>query len=167
MGSPASHGCLNRCTGGSFAVESAAAFAWNRWQACYGISGSVRVERVAALSWNRWQDSPGIGGSFAVEYACYRIGHRRACGSHPSFGVFSPRCRPPRILCLSAISRTAIGRASVHVSGWHLPLWEPQSRRLHRRRSPQYADTAGRPNQGLELTASSLRSSVAPASGSR
>jgi hypothetical protein len=55
--------------GGSFAVESAAAFAWNRWQACYGISGSFRVERVAALPWNQWQDSPGIGGSFAVEYA--------------------------------------------------------------------------------------------------
>src|SRR5580765_5330412 len=50
-------------------MESAAAFAWNRWQACYGISGSFRVERVAALPWNQWQDSPGIGGSFAVEYA--------------------------------------------------------------------------------------------------
>src|SRR5207247_916793 len=55
--------------GGSFAVESAAAFAWNRWQVYYGISGSFRVERVAALPWNQWQDSPGIGGSFAVEYA--------------------------------------------------------------------------------------------------
>jgi hypothetical protein len=50
-------------------VESVAAFAWNRWQACYGISGSFRVERVAALPWNQWQDSPGIGGSFGVEYA--------------------------------------------------------------------------------------------------
>ena len=50
-------------------MESVAAFAWNRWQACYGISGSFRVERVAALPWNPWQDSPGIGGSFAVEYA--------------------------------------------------------------------------------------------------
>jgi len=57
--------------GGSIAVESAAAFAWNRWQACYGISGSFRVERVAALPWNQWQDSPGIGGSVAVEYAKY------------------------------------------------------------------------------------------------
>jgi hypothetical protein len=54
---------------GSFAVESAAAFAWTGWQACYGISGSFRVEQVAALPWNRWQDSPGIGGSFGVEYA--------------------------------------------------------------------------------------------------
>jgi hypothetical protein len=50
-------------------VESVAAFAWNRWQACYGISGSFRVERVAALPWNQWQDSPGISGSFGVEYA--------------------------------------------------------------------------------------------------
>ena len=50
-------------------MESAAAFAWNRWQACYGISGSFAVERVAALPWNQWQDSPGISGSFAVEYA--------------------------------------------------------------------------------------------------
>src|SRR5437870_9647428 len=56
-------------TGGSFAVESVAAFVWNRWQACYGISGSFRVEQVAALPWNQWQDSPGIGGSFGVEYA--------------------------------------------------------------------------------------------------
>ena len=50
-------------------MESVAAFAWNRWQACYGISGSFRVERVAALPWNQWQDSPGISGSFGVEYA--------------------------------------------------------------------------------------------------
>src|SRR5881397_1717557 len=66
--------------GGSFAVESAAAFAWNRWQVYYGISGSFRVERVAALPWNQWQDSPGIGGSFAVEYATERAwgpGHPR------------------------------------------------------------------------------------------
>jgi hypothetical protein len=61
--------CRYHGRGGSFAVESVAAFAWNRWQACYGISGSFRVERVAALPWNQWQDSPGIGGSFAVEYA--------------------------------------------------------------------------------------------------
>ena len=50
-------------------MESAAAFAWNRWQASYGISGSFRLERVAALPWNQWQDSPGIDGNFAVEYA--------------------------------------------------------------------------------------------------
>src|SRR5262245_17039141 len=53
----------------SFAVESAAALPWNRWQAWHGISGSFAVERVAALAWNQWQDSPGIGGSFRVEYA--------------------------------------------------------------------------------------------------
>ena len=77
MGSPASHGVPqppqgwqpSHGIGGSFAVESAAAFAWHRWQACDGISGSFRVERVAALPWNQWQDSPGVGGSFAVEYA--------------------------------------------------------------------------------------------------
>src|SRR4030095_13519212 len=77
MGSPASHGVPqppqgwqpSHGSGGSFAVESAAGFTWNRWQACYGISGSFRVERVAALPWNQWQASPGIGGSFAVEYA--------------------------------------------------------------------------------------------------
>ena len=55
--------------GGSLPVESVAAFPWNGWQACHGISGSFRVERVAALPWNQWQDSPGIGGSFGVEYA--------------------------------------------------------------------------------------------------
>jgi hypothetical protein len=69
MGSPSVVRRHNPMRGGSFAVESAAAFAWNRWQACYGINGSFRVERVAALPWNPWQDSPGIGGSFAVEYA--------------------------------------------------------------------------------------------------
>jgi hypothetical protein len=81
--SPASHGVPLSREGwqpsdgisGSFAVESAAAFAWNRWQLCYGISGSFRVERVAALPWNQWQDSPGIGGSFAVEYAMYQLKH--------------------------------------------------------------------------------------------
>jgi len=39
----------SRGIGGSFAVESAAACAWNGWQASYGISGSFRVERVATL----------------------------------------------------------------------------------------------------------------------
>ena len=81
MGSPSVVRRHTPMRGGSIAVESAAAFAWNRWQACYGISGSFRVERVAALPWNQWQDSPGIGGSFAVEYAGGRSGpyrHREA-----------------------------------------------------------------------------------------
>jgi len=52
-------------------MESVAAFVWNGWQLCRGISGSFRVERVAALPWNQWQGSPGISGSFAVEYAYY------------------------------------------------------------------------------------------------
>jgi len=68
-GSPGIVSALRPVWGGSFAVESVAAFAWNRWQACYGINGSFGVEQVAALPWNRWQDSPGIGGSFGVEYA--------------------------------------------------------------------------------------------------
>jgi hypothetical protein len=74
MGLPSVVRRYNSMRGGSFAVESAAAFAWNGWQACYGINGSFRVERVAALPWNQWQDSPGIGGSFAVEYAFSRGG---------------------------------------------------------------------------------------------
>jgi len=32
------------CQGGSFALESVAAFVWNGWQACYGISGRFGVE---------------------------------------------------------------------------------------------------------------------------
>ena len=32
------------CRGGSFAVESAAAFAWNGWQASSGISGNLGLE---------------------------------------------------------------------------------------------------------------------------
>jgi len=54
---------------GAAPMGRVAAFAWNWWQACYGISGSFRVERVAALPWNLGQVSPGIGGSFDVEYA--------------------------------------------------------------------------------------------------
>ena len=32
------------CRGGSFALESVAAFVWNGWQACSGISGRFGVE---------------------------------------------------------------------------------------------------------------------------
>jgi len=32
------------CQGGSFALESVAAFVWNGWQACSGISGRFGVE---------------------------------------------------------------------------------------------------------------------------
>jgi hypothetical protein len=32
------------CQGGSFALESVAAFVWNGWQACSGISGRLGVE---------------------------------------------------------------------------------------------------------------------------
>src|SRR5215831_20218635 len=53
--------------GGSLPVESVAAFPWNGWQACPGISGSLRLESVAALAWNQWQRSCGIAGRFAVE----------------------------------------------------------------------------------------------------
>ena len=59
---PASRWAPRPCSG-------VAAFPWNQWQLCYGISGNFRVEQVAALAWHRWQDSPGIGGSFGVEYA--------------------------------------------------------------------------------------------------
>lgn len=70
MGSPSvAQDSTTSVRGGSFAVESMAAFPWNQWQACDGISGSVRMEQVAALPWNQWQDSPGISGSFGVEYA--------------------------------------------------------------------------------------------------
>ena len=33
-------------------MESVAAFVWNRWQLCRGISGRIRLESVAALAWN-------------------------------------------------------------------------------------------------------------------
>jgi hypothetical protein len=55
--------------GSRLAVESVAAFAWNRRQRCHGISGNFRVESVAGLPWNRWQACSGISGSFGVEYA--------------------------------------------------------------------------------------------------
>ena len=45
---------------GAATMGRLAAFAWNGWQACYGISGSFRVEREAGLPWNHWQVSPGI-----------------------------------------------------------------------------------------------------------
>jgi len=36
------------CRGGSFAVESVAAFAWNGWQASSGISGNLGLEYAGA-----------------------------------------------------------------------------------------------------------------------
>src|SRR5256885_16344779 len=81
-------------TGGSFAVESVAAFVWNRWQVCYGISGSFRVEQVAALPWNRWQDSPGIGGSFGVEYAHKPINPIGGCSGYVSISCTAYTCIP-------------------------------------------------------------------------
>ena len=36
------------CRGGSFAVESVAAFAWNGWQASSGISGNLGLEYAVA-----------------------------------------------------------------------------------------------------------------------
>ena len=48
------------CQGGSFAVESVAAFAWNGWQASPGISGNLGLEYAAkppqrgALKWARF-----------------------------------------------------------------------------------------------------------------
>ena len=46
------------CQGGSFAVESVAAFAWNGWQASSGISGNLGLEyaqleklKVSATQW--------------------------------------------------------------------------------------------------------------------
>jgi hypothetical protein len=38
------------CQGGSFAVESVAAFAWNRWQASSGISGNLDLEYAHAYA---------------------------------------------------------------------------------------------------------------------
>ena len=55
--------------GGSFAVESVAAFPWNGWQACPGIGGSFGMESVATFVWNRRQLCRGISGRFGVEYA--------------------------------------------------------------------------------------------------
>jgi hypothetical protein len=33
-------------------MESVAAFVWNGWQLCRGISGRVHLESMAALPWN-------------------------------------------------------------------------------------------------------------------
>jgi hypothetical protein len=33
-------------------MESVAAFVWNEWQLCRGISGRIHLESVAALAWN-------------------------------------------------------------------------------------------------------------------
>ena len=33
-------------------MESVAAFVWNGWQLCRGISGRIHLESVAALPWN-------------------------------------------------------------------------------------------------------------------
>ena len=44
------------CQGGSFALESVAAFVWNGWQACAGISGRLGVE-------------------YAINYGSYSIEH--------------------------------------------------------------------------------------------
>ena len=68
-----------------------------------------------------------------------QIGHWRACESPQPFVVFSLHCLP-LALCLSAIFRIAIGRASAPASGWRLPLWRPRSRRAHRRHSPPCAE---------------------------
>jgi len=38
------------CQGGSFALESVAAFVWNGWQACAGISGRLGVEYARKAS---------------------------------------------------------------------------------------------------------------------
>lgn len=38
------------CRGGSFAVESVAAFAWNGWQASSGISGNLGLEYAVILT---------------------------------------------------------------------------------------------------------------------
>ena len=37
------------CRGGSFAVESVAAFAWNGWQASSGISGNLGLEYASSV----------------------------------------------------------------------------------------------------------------------
>jgi hypothetical protein len=36
-------------------MESVAAFVWNGWQLCRGISGRIHLESVAALAWNTQQ----------------------------------------------------------------------------------------------------------------
>jgi hypothetical protein len=66
-------GLQNPLWGGSFAMESAAGFAWNRWQLCRGMAGSFHLESAAGFAWNRWQACRGISGSFRVEYAPDRV----------------------------------------------------------------------------------------------
>ena len=38
-------------------MESVAAFVWNGWQLCRGISGRIHLESVAALAWNTQGDT--------------------------------------------------------------------------------------------------------------
>ena len=52
------------CQGGSFAVESVAAFAWNGWQASSGISGSFGLEYAS-----RWKARVFWGGGYFPSFS--------------------------------------------------------------------------------------------------
>jgi len=53
-------------------MESVAAFPWNGWQLCRGISGRIPLESVAAFAWN----------TQGVEHRQHRYVHNRAEHSH-------------------------------------------------------------------------------------
>jgi hypothetical protein len=63
------------CQGGSFAVESVAAFAWNGWQASSGISGNLGLEYatpefLTVLIWKIRHDKTEKG-DHAMRRLCY------------------------------------------------------------------------------------------------
>jgi|GEM_PF-6105540 len=60
------------CRGGSFAVESVAAFAWTGWQASSGISGNLGLE-YARSGWHQGE-SELFGGSNLRRIASRRSG---------------------------------------------------------------------------------------------
>ena len=55
-------------------MESVAAFVWNGWQLCRGISGRIHLESVAALPWNTQVYGEQVRAMFAnvvlAEYRC-------------------------------------------------------------------------------------------------
>ena len=63
------------CQGGSFAVESVAAFAWNGWQASSGISGNLGLEYAdSAIALNKLLQKSLDHGEDDYERPSFRVG---------------------------------------------------------------------------------------------
>jgi EAL domain-containing protein (putative c-di-GMP-specific phosphodiesterase class I) len=91
------------CQGGSFALESVAAFVWNGWQACSGISGRLGVEyaqhnRIRQKKLEAELESAFINSSFEIYYqpkvnlvSCQLYGAEALIRwTHPEYGTISP-----------------------------------------------------------------------------